>query len=338
MGRHVGKDVGEAGSDPLPTIRVGDVEETAEASSRWLVEGLWSERAVGVLGGPPKSAKTWLAVDLALSVASGTKALDRYEVRERGPVVYFGAEDSKPLLKERFEALASRRGQELKSLEVNLLDVQVLRLDLEKDQERLSRTVRALRPRMLVLDPLVRMHRLDENSASEISALLSYLRGLEREYAVGILLVHHTRKDVGSLIQPGQGLRGSSDIHAWGDSNLYLRRSRDGLLLSIEHRSAPSPDALVLQLIPEPKPHLEVKTGVQATGEEPRQSDGRDSFFEEVLGLLEVSSTPLRVEELRSRLRVRKQRVIEVLRELTRSEQIERSGDGFVCRRPLAPA
>ena len=38
----------------------------------------------------------------------------------------------------------------------------------------------------------------------------------------------------------GLGLRGSGDIHAFGDSNLYLRRHKDQLVLSSEHRAAPA--------------------------------------------------------------------------------------------------
>ena len=37
---------------------------------RWLVTGLWSEQAVGIVGGEPKCCKSFLALDLAVSVAS----------------------------------------------------------------------------------------------------------------------------------------------------------------------------------------------------------------------------------------------------------------------------
>ena len=40
----------------------------------WLVETLWAEEGVGIVGGAPKCCKSWLALDLALSVASGTPA------------------------------------------------------------------------------------------------------------------------------------------------------------------------------------------------------------------------------------------------------------------------
>jgi hypothetical protein len=99
-----------------------------------------------------------------------------------------------------------------------------------------------LRPHLILLDPLVRLHAIDENVAAEVAPLLAYLRSLQRDYDTAVALVHHARK-VG-----GQALRGSSELHAWGDSNLYLRRSGQQLQLSIEHRAAPGTDRLLLTL------------------------------------------------------------------------------------------
>lgn len=314
----------------LPTLRVGEVEPMADPAGHWLVEGLWSARAAGVLGGPPKSAKTWCAVDLALSVASGTDALGHFAVKDPGTVLFFGAEDAPALLRERFGALAAHRGLSLQSLDVLLLDVPVLKLDSEKDRKRLSDTVRAVRPRLLVLDPLVRMHSLDENSATEISGLLAFLRQLEREHDVAILLVHHTRKNAASGLQSGVGLRGSSDIHAFGDSNIYIRRRGEDFLLSVEHRSAPSPPPITLALRAEPTPHLVV---VEAEAEPPdlHEPPAAQAFPQEILWHLQSAGAPLRVDDLRTILRVRKQRVIDALRVLARQGLVRRSGDGFVA-------
>jgi len=53
------------------------------------------------------------------------------------------------------------------------------------------------RPALLVLDPLVRLHAIDENAASEIAALLGYyLRALQRQASSAIALVHHARQNV----------------------------------------------------------------------------------------------------------------------------------------------
>ena len=71
---------------PLPVVRVGEIQ-SQENAQRWLVEGLWGASSVGVIGGAPKCAKTWLGLDMALSVATGTACLGKYAVPEPGPVL-----------------------------------------------------------------------------------------------------------------------------------------------------------------------------------------------------------------------------------------------------------
>ena len=122
-----------------------------------------------------------------------------------------------------------------------------MRLDTERDQFALHQTVARIRPALLLLDPLVRLHSLDENSASDISSLLGFLRALNRRHQLALILVHHMAKR--SRRNLGQSLRGSSDLHAWTDSACYLlRRPDDRLLLTVEHRAAPAPEPLLLRL------------------------------------------------------------------------------------------
>src|ERR1700751_772712 len=71
---------------PLPVVRVGEIPDE-DQGSRWLVEGLWGASSVGVIGGAPKCAKTWLRLDMALSVATGTPCLGKYAVPQPGSVL-----------------------------------------------------------------------------------------------------------------------------------------------------------------------------------------------------------------------------------------------------------
>jgi hypothetical protein len=58
----------------LPVVRIGQIP-LEDRGPRWLVEELWGDSSVGVIGGAPKCSKTWLGLDLALSVATGTACL-----------------------------------------------------------------------------------------------------------------------------------------------------------------------------------------------------------------------------------------------------------------------
>ena len=215
---------------PLPVVRVDQIPHE-ENAQRWLVEQLWGDSSVGVIGGAPKCSKTWLGLDLALSVATGTACLGRYAVPRPGPVLVYLAEDALAVVRERVEGMARHRGLQLASVDIHVITAPSLRLDREPHRNRLLETAKRLRPRLLLLDPLVRLHAVDENSAGEVAQLLAYFRLLQRRLDLSVILVHHTRKNAAGGAAAGQGLRGSSDLHAFGDSNLYFRRVRERLVL-----------------------------------------------------------------------------------------------------------
>src|SRR5271170_7237171 len=263
----------------LPVVRVGEIR-SEESAERWLVEELWGASSVGVIGGAPKCAKTWLGLDMALSVATGTACLGRYSIPEPGPVLIYLAEDALLVVRERIEGMARYRGLDLAQVEIHVITAPVLRLDRDRDRTRLWETAKRLQPRLLLLDPLVRLHSVDENNAGEVAELLAYFRSLQRQLDLSVLLVHHTRKNAAGGAAAGQGLRGSGDIHAFGDSNLYLRRTREHLVLSSEHRAAPASAPVYLELVATDAQttHLEV-VGELRDGQ-------RRSLEEQVLDLL----------------------------------------------------
>ncbi|MGH7956190.1 MAG: AAA family ATPase [Opitutaceae bacterium] len=67
---------------------------------------MWSDQAVGILGGEPKCCKSFLALDLAVSVAAGVACLRRYPVRHPGRVLLFPAEDALGIVRQRLQGAA----------------------------------------------------------------------------------------------------------------------------------------------------------------------------------------------------------------------------------------
>ncbi len=312
----------EAAAAPLPVTRAADLP-TAPPTAKWLVDSLWAAEGVGVIGGTPKSCKTWLALDLAVAVASGSPALGRFPVPTAGPVLAYGAEDGPEQLRDRLMAITRARNLHLADLDLFLLTVPSLRLDSALDRARLDATLCRLRPRLLLLDPFVRLHRSDENSAADMAALLGELRDLQRRHHLAIILVHHLRKNAAATLG-GQALRGSGDLHAWGDSNLYLRRRDDHLSLSIEHRAAPAPDPLRLALRDHPAPHLAVLDSDHSPGD-----SSCIALADRVLNLIRASQSPLTRDAIRAQLKVRNASLGQALATLHARKQILRRPDGF---------
>jgi len=300
---------------------VGEIQSQDDAP-RWLVQELWGARAVGVIGGAPKCSKTWLGLDIALSVAKGTACLGKYTVPEPGPVLVYLAEDALPVVRERIAGMARHRGLDLDRVEIHVITAPVLRLDRDPDRMRLLETTRRLRPRLLLLDPLVRLHGIDENNAGEVAALLAYFRSLQRQFDVSVLLVHHTRKNAPAGAAAGQGLRGSSDIHAFGDSNLYLRRGREYLVLCTEHRAAPAspPIRLALVTTQPDTAHLEVVA---------QHEDGKLRSLEERVLDNFAGGMVLTRAKLRDCLAVKNERLGEVLESLERAGRLSRTAAGW---------
>lgn len=308
----------------LPVVRVADIPHE-RPGQRWLVEPLWGDAAVGVIGGAPKCAKTWLGLDLALSVATGTPCLGTFAVPHPGPVLVYLAEDALPSVRERVAGMARQRGLDLAAVAIHVITAPTLRLDREPHRSQLFETARRLRPRLLLLDPLVRLHAIDENHAGEVAGLLAYFRSLQRQLDVSVILVHHTRKNAAPGVAAGQGLRGSGDIHAFGDSNLYLRRTREHLVLTTEHRAAPAISPVALQLVDSDADctHLEVSAALH---DSPRRN-----LHDQVLALLPAGVVLTRAR-LRDTLGVKNERLGEALEALERAGRLQRTAAGW--RRP----
>ena len=308
----------------LPTTRAAALESRRE-DRRWLVEELWSERACGIVGGEPKCGKSFLALEIAVAVASGTPALGRFAVPTPGPVLLYAAEDDLVTVRERLDSITRARGVSLDTLDLHVITAPSLRLDHEVDRKRLARTTAALHARLLVLDPLVRLHRIDENAVSEIAPILAYLRAIERKLQTSVLLVHHARKAAGH-IRAGQALRGSSELHAWGDSNLYLRRKHRALILSAEHRAAPAPDDLFLEIDSTPgQTALRICDPPEHDNPEPQHISPRQRI-ESVLG---DSDRPLSLRHLRQLCRIRTSTLSQTLEAMTRDGSVIRTSEGF---------
>lgn len=308
----------------LPTMPAYSLRERSE-EQKWLVDQLWTVGGVGIIGGEPKCCKSFLALSMAVAVSSGTTCLGQYKVWQQGRVVLYAAEDAPHIVKGRLDGICKSNNLNLESLDIHAITVPTLRLDKVCDQERLKNTVEKLRPQLLILDPFVRLHRIDENASGEVAAILASLRDIQRTYQTAIIVVHHSRKGA-AMARAGQALRGSSEFHAWGDVNLYLRRDRhDQIHLSIEHRDAKSQTGIPIQLLEE-NGSIILKV---ASDNRIDQRIKKISISDQIEKICEQEGAHFSFTEIRSKVGARAANVGEAIRELISKGQLQKVPGGF---------
>jgi hypothetical protein len=313
----------------FPLKRPYELAELAE-EHQWLIEGLWSHQAVGVIGGEPKCCKSFLALDMAVAVASGRNCLSRYRAAYTGTALVYAAEDAEHIVRERLKWACAHHGLVFEQLDAWVITAPRVRLDHEDHRQLLEETVAAVKPLLLVLDPFVRLHGIDENLSTAVAPLLAFLRDLQRRYHCAVTLVHHARKG-GSGMRAGQALRGSSELHAWGDSNLYVRQRKNRLWLTAEHRAQASVSGIPLELqLRDDRQVLiagdpQAQSTTTAVREHPPQLSERDRILEALRDL----QKPIRIRELRAACGMRAATLSRVLAELCASGSVTRCDQGW---------
>jgi hypothetical protein len=204
------------------------------AETEWLVRRLVPKRAVGSISSEPKIAKTWTAMDIAVSIASGTSAFGKFEVVGTASAFYFFAEDPDGSVKSR--GLAIEAGKDIadtswrKRLTVQgsgrLLDltdanqVCVLIASAWRAAERGGAPLG-----LVVLDPLRDVHTAKEDSSDAMTPVMHMLRAMRDILGCTIMFVHHSAKtstENKDRKRGGQKMRGSSAIHGALDFGIYM--------------------------------------------------------------------------------------------------------------------
>lgn len=200
----------------------------------WLVRHVLTAGSVGFIAGQPKSYKSWSALDLALSVASGQPFLNYFTVEQPGPVLYIQEEDSGPAVKKRLNKIwPSKMGDQMRVVNGEIIWYPAT--SNHRDEQSYERNGLELPPlsgyigegftisnpgwqvwldevltegypdegyyqgeqyKLLVLDPLMMIAgEVEENKAQAMTEhVFKPLKQLSRKHGVAIQVVHHMKK------------------------------------------------------------------------------------------------------------------------------------------------
>jgi hypothetical protein len=217
-----------------------------------LVEpGLLPPQGILFVGGEPKVGKSLLVANLALALAAGVDRLG-FSIPARRRVLLCQFELPVPQFVSRLahmrRALGAAADQHL------LVDTRASGhlLSTAQGLNHFVSAARAAAAEVLVLDPLYSTHDQDENDTRAMAALCQSLLRLRDASRAALVVVHHVRKSIGRH-EIGSAFRGSSALHAVGDSYLLLTRPAPQLAtieLRFQFRYAAAQPPRLLQLDP----------------------------------------------------------------------------------------
>ncbi len=196
----------------------------------WLVEGFIPKGGCGFISGAPKSLKSWLGLDLAISTSVGIPFLDYQSTRPIN-VMYIQQEDHASTVLERHMIIANSKAPQHAPGDTLTPSQGALYMIVQKGytgtdpgwQAWLSEAVEELKIELVIFDTLSTISNgIDIDKAGEVKRqLLDPVKVIARTHDCAMLFVHHNTKS-GANTRAGQNMAGSGQIHAWADMGIYI--------------------------------------------------------------------------------------------------------------------
>jgi hypothetical protein len=215
-----------------------------------LVEpGLLPAQGILFVGGEPKVGKSLLVANLALSLAAGAEGMG-FPIPAPRRVLVCQFELPIPQFVNRLAIMRRVLGP---AADQNLfVDTRATGhlLSAPQGMQHFLASARTAAAEIIILDPLYSTHDQDENDTRAMAALCQSLLRLREASRAALIVVHHVRKSIGRY-EIGSAFRGSSALHAVGDSYLLLTRPApqcNTVELRFQFRYAPPQPPRSLQL------------------------------------------------------------------------------------------
>lgn len=254
---HAREDVGAeiaSGEEPDPfdldAARIGDLLDTDPPPRDWIIPDFLSRGVVGILIAPGGTGKSFLTLQLAVSVASGIPWLGM-DIQKWGSVALFSAEDDRDELHRRLKRVV----EDCRSRTDTMFDVagwsewdkrlreNFFAFDRVGCDNRLTRSVDRSTvltsmsdqiievvhrlpepPALIILDPLSRFDGGEPNSNADATRLIECAEKIRKATGASVLMVHHVAKS--AMSNPDSGQEAARGASALSDSARMVLKLR----------------------------------------------------------------------------------------------------------------
>jgi hypothetical protein len=198
----------------------------------FLVDGLLAKGNLAMLGGRPKSGKSWLVLQLAKAIDTGEEFLGRPTKCSR--VLYITLEDGDRRVHQRMAQLKWRANEACVLFEIAKFDA----ADGDVGPGLKQLELLAAGYDLIIIDTLIACisGKANENDNAQMGAIVNELARIAHSTNTTVLVTHHTNK--GTSEDPFNSLRGASSLRGAYDVGIVLMRKLDKreAMLHIESR------------------------------------------------------------------------------------------------------
>lgn len=201
---------------------------------KWLVDKWLPDQSMAFIVSAPGGHKTWLLLDLAVSIASGTPFLGMYQVMESGPVIIIQQEDFHGQIVERLSLIVHNRFGILQSeedmvmpptLPIYIHPDRKLKFSDEKVMKALEEQIDKIRPKLVIIDPLYSAADMDNYMADTASEMFQ-LKAMRDKFATGFVIAHHTKKGADG---GREGAWGSQFLNAFLETGWQIKSNESSI-------------------------------------------------------------------------------------------------------------
>jgi replicative DNA helicase len=194
-------DLARPGADFLGGIVGARAFASTDYRREFLVDQILTRTEPCIVGGPRKSLKTSLILELAIALASGRPFLGQFPVRRPAKVLFLSGESGAAALQETLRRVCQARGIDPDDLDGRLsLGFNLPRLSCPDDLDALARFVRDHGIEVVIIDPLYlclfdSSNRLDPANLFDVGPMLKRISDACTSAGATPILIHHLRKN-----------------------------------------------------------------------------------------------------------------------------------------------
>ena len=204
----------------------------------WLVEDWLPDKSITFLISPPESYKTWILLDLAVSISANVPFLGSYAVNQSGPTLIIQQEDSHSGLTDRLALIVEQKmkmnpsidGDEwsvpsMPDIPIYVHPSRMLRFDNKKVVEELEKQIEIIKPKVIMIDPLYSTTASTENYMANLANQMMVLKTWRDKYGCSFVIAHHSKKNLDPDSTAREDSWGSQFLNAFLDAGWQIRRN-----------------------------------------------------------------------------------------------------------------